>query len=111
MPRNTKNDNILGRRLRECRGTKPAREIAAMLGISQQAYTAWERGSAEPSCSALVKLAKHHKVSADWLLGISNVTDSPSSRADTVQVLTRMVEIEAKAQQERQALLAMLCPS
>lgn len=113
MPRNNDKGNtakILGRRLRECRGQKPAREIAAMLGITQQAYTAWERGQAEPSCSALVAISKHYKVSVDWLLGISGVSGLPMSRMDTVQVLSRMVEIEHKAQLERQALLAMLCP-
>ena len=108
MPRKT-NENTLGRRLRECRGTRPAREIADRLGISQQAYTAYERGKAEPTCAALVALADMHNVTTDWLLGRTDASGFPLSRTDTVEVLSRMVEIEAKAQQERQALLKSLC--
>lgn len=102
----------LGKRLRQCRGTKSAREVAAVLGIKEQTLTGYERGRAEPSCAMLVALAKHYGVTADWLLGMSNVTGSPMSHADTVQVLARMVEIEARAQTERQELLkSLICQS
>ena len=99
----------LGKRLRECRGSKSAREIADTLGITQQTLTGYERGRAEPSCSMLAAIAKHYNVTTDWLLGLSNVSGAPLSRADTVAVLSRMVEIEAKAQAERQSLLELLC--
>lgn len=100
----------LGKRLRQCRGTKPAREIAAVLGVAEQTLTSWERGRAEPGCATLVALAKHYGVSVDWLLGLTNLSGKPQTSADAVQVLSRMLEIEAKAQQERQALLASIIP-
>ena len=99
----------LGKRLRECRGSKSAREVADILGITQQALTGYERGRSEPNCAMLAALARHYRVTTDWLLGLTNVSGAPLSRADTVTVLSRMVEIEAKAQAERQALLEMLC--
>ena len=104
-----KTANILGRRLRECRGTRTAKEIADRLGITQQTLTGYERGRAEPSCAMLAKLSMLYKVTVDWMLGLTNVSGTPLSRADTVQVLAKMVEIEAKAQAERQALLELLC--
>lgn len=104
-----KTSNILGRRLRECRGTRSAREIATVLGVTPQCLTGYERGRAEPTCSMLVTLAKHYNVTTDWLLGLSDSALAPLSRTDTVEILARMVEIESNAQKERQALLEMLC--
>lgn len=103
--------NTLGRRLRECRGIKPAREIASVLGITQQALTGYERGRAEPTCSMLVKLARHYHVTTDWLLGLADYPCTPLSRSDTVGVLAKMIEIESHAQAERQQLLQTLCQS
>ena len=105
----SKTSNILGKRLRECRGTRTAKEMADRLGITQQTLTGYERGRAEPSCSMLAKLSSLYNVTTDWLLGLTNISGTPLSRADTVQVLSKMVEIEAKAQAERQALLETLC--
>lgn len=99
----------LGKRLRSCRGTRSAREIADVLGIKEQTLTGYERGRAEPNCTMLVSLAKHYGVSTDWLLGLTNISGKQLSRTDTVQVLARMVEIEADAQRRRQELLAALC--
>lgn len=111
MPRKAQeNKNILGKRLRDCRGSKSAREVADLLGITQQTLTGYERGRAEPNCAMLAALARHYKVTTDWLLGLTNVSGAPLSRADTVTVLSRMVEIEAKAQADRQSLLeSLLC--
>ena len=101
--------NTLGRRLRECRGINPAKGIAEALGITQQTLTGYERGRAEPSCAMLAALATHYRVTSDYLLGLTDMPCKPMSRSDTVSILARMVEIESKAQEERQLLLRKLC--
>ena len=102
MPRPSSSEEwmrSLGHRLRECRGTHPARETAQLLGVTVQAYTAWERGRSEPPCSALAAIARKHGVSADWLLGlpIAGLTDGVGekgtrSRAEIAAIVNRLVE-------------------
>jgi transcriptional regulator with XRE-family HTH domain len=50
-------------------GTSQA-EKAALFGVSQSAYSAWERGEAEPNITTLSSMCRHYKVSSDWLLGL-----------------------------------------
>ena len=102
-------NNILGKRLRECRGTKPARVIGAALGITQQTLTGYERGRAEPDCAMLVALSKHYGVTTDWLLGVSSSPHAPLASGDTLDLLRKLVEIETEAQARRMSLLAPLC--
>lgn len=108
-----KKDNALsaslGRKLRDCRGTRPAREIASRLGITQQTLTGYERGRAYPDLPMLVMLARTYGVTTDWLLGVATYPCSPLSRSDTVDILKKMVEIESDAQARRMALLGAVC--
>ena len=46
-------------------------ELARQLGIGQATVCQWERGTAKPTCDALVALSKFYSVSADFLLGIN----------------------------------------
>lgn len=57
--------------LRDERGIKQS-EIAAYLGISPQSYSAYENGR-ELDYEKLVLLATFFDVSADYLLGLSNI--------------------------------------
>lgn len=43
--------------------------VAEHIGVSRQAVSKWENGSAEPSTSNLIALAKLYGVSAEALLG------------------------------------------
>lgn len=47
--------------------------MAEKLGIKQQSYTRYETNIGEPSLSTLVSLCRIFDVSADYLLGISDI--------------------------------------
>ena len=59
-----------GDRLRERRGSRSQAEMANVFGVSQSAYSAWERGAKEPSISTIGSICREFNVSADWLLGL-----------------------------------------
>ena len=64
-------------RLRALRGSKTTREIAEICGVTQPAWTMWENGRREPSCEMLYKICLSLHVSADYLLGLSDVAEAP----------------------------------
>lgn len=47
-------------------------ELAKSAGVSQTTVTAWETGKAEPSSSAVARLADIFNVTTDYLLGRPN---------------------------------------
>lgn len=49
-------------------------EMARQLGCSQQAYSNYELGQRDIPLDALIRLADFHRVSVDYLLGL---TDRP----------------------------------
>ena len=49
-------------------------QMAALLGVSQTTYSRYERGAYDVPTDILIKLAKIHKTSVDYLLGL---TDNP----------------------------------
>lgn len=60
-------------KIRQERGCSK-KEIAEILKISDRAYYYYEEGQREPKYDKLVILARHLKVSTDYLLGL---TDKP----------------------------------
>lgn len=66
----------LGGRIRILRKTLglTQTELAAQLGITPQAVTAFERGKAEPSLKTLIGLSRALKVSTDYLLNAAPPT-------------------------------------
>ena len=48
------------------------KEIADILEITPRAYQYYEEGKREPNYDKLVVLARHLKVSSDYLLGLSD---------------------------------------
>ena len=62
------------KRIRDCREDhdKTQQEIADILGTSQTMYARYERGANELPIHHLVTLCKYYKVSADYLLGLSD---------------------------------------
>ena len=66
---------MLGKRIKELREQKGLlqKEIANLLGISQQAVARWENGQTEPDSETLAKLAEIFNCSVDYLLGRTNV--------------------------------------
>lgn len=61
-------------RLRELRESadKGQKEIAEYLGITQQQYSLYETGTRHIKVEHLVALAKYYKVTADYILGLTD---------------------------------------
>ena len=63
-------------------------EVAQKLGMLPQAYSRYETGKYSPRADDVVKLAQAYNVSADYLLGLSEIA-SPN---DAVKTLGRMIK-------------------
>lgn len=61
-------------RIRDLREDKdlPQKEIAAVLGISVQQYSLYERGTREIPFHHAITLAKFYGVSLDYIAGLTN---------------------------------------
>ena len=53
---------------------KTQQQVADFLGTSQTMYARYERGANELPIHHLIKLCKYYRVSADYILGLSDVT-------------------------------------
>lgn len=51
----------------------PKKEVAEKLGVSASSYYRYESGRFSPEAEIIVTLAKEYGVSADYLLGLSDV--------------------------------------
>ena len=60
------------RELREDRDLKQ-KDLAAVLKTTQQVYSKYEKGETEMPIRHLITLAKFYKVSADYILGLSEI--------------------------------------
>lgn len=71
----TNYESIFAERLTQIMGeTKTTQEmIAAAIGITRQAISKYTRGETKPDTEILTRIAKYFNVSADWLLGLSDV--------------------------------------
>lgn len=49
------------------------KQIAEIINCTQTAYSKYEKGQREISIDNLIKLIKFYEVSADYILGISNI--------------------------------------
>ena len=76
--------NVLADRLRALRGSMSQTDFALKLGVKQTSYSSWERGIKDPLAQTLAQIANTLGVSADWLLGLSDVRDYTNSAAPTV---------------------------
>lgn len=62
------------KRLKDLRedNDKLQKDIAKILGISQQYYSEYEKGNRTITISHLIKLAKYYNTSIDYIVGLSN---------------------------------------
>ena len=51
------------------------KDVANYLGITINAYRKYEYGEREPSFAFLIKLCEYFNVSADYLLGLSDIKE------------------------------------
>ena len=74
-------DSAYVKRIRDLREDhdKTQQELADMLGTSQTMYARYERGANELPLRHLVKLCRYYGVSADYILGLSDIP-RPRSR-------------------------------
>lgn len=65
---------MLYKRIRDLREDKDItqKEMARILNCSQQVYSNYELGQRDIPTDVLIRLAKFHKVSTDYILGLSN---------------------------------------
>lgn len=65
---------MIYRRIRDLREDKDItqREMAQILHCSQQVYSNYELGQRDIPTEMLIRLAQYHKVSVDYILGISD---------------------------------------
>lgn len=71
---------MLGNRLKalRLRQNKTQEDMATLLGITRQAYGKYESGKNEPDMSSLSKLADYFEVTADYLMGRSDIKNPES---------------------------------
>lgn len=66
---------MIGKRIKELRTERKISQaaLAKGIGVSQKAIDYWERGVNEPKASYIIALHNFFHVSADYLLGISEL--------------------------------------
>lgn len=76
-------------RLKELRVTKGVSQgdVAKYLGITQQAYANYERGARKPDPETITKLADYFEVTADYLLGRSDLLGEDQEVNELLQEL------------------------
>lgn len=67
------NATTIGKRIKDLRGKTPQEQCAKDLGISRGALSFYENGERKPDAEILVRMCEYFKVSADYLLGLSDV--------------------------------------
>ena len=72
------------KRIRDMRedADKTQAEIAAVLGTSQTMYARYERGANELPIHHLLTLCRYYQVSADYLLGETDVRERYKKKED-----------------------------
>ena len=63
---------IFQTRLREIRGTQTVAQAAAIVGVTQPAWSQWENGVREPKLEMVVQICRLFDASADYRLGLSD---------------------------------------
>ena len=66
---------MIGERLLEVRKDHEdtQQDLANKMNVSKFTVSSWEQGKSEPSHEMLVRICRLYHVSADYLLGLSNV--------------------------------------
>lgn len=68
MHQGTVNWEDISRRLRGVRGLATQIEFGKALGVGQNIVSRYERGRVKPPLDYLVAVARHAKVTLDWLI-------------------------------------------
>ena len=73
------NNKTIGERLKECRKAKKENQedLAKLLNVQRQIISYYETGARTPNIEDLAILAKHFDTTVDYLIGLSEIVDSP----------------------------------
>lgn len=89
--------SVLSERLRELRGTSSQSEMATAANMKYQQWARYEKGEVVPGADVLANICRVHSVSADWLLGLSEVNDTSAAKPPPSTV--NLDELRATASQ------------
>ncbi len=88
------------------------KEISKELGISQQEYSNYERGTREVPLHVLLKLSKLYGISTDYLLDmpprLPGSTDLAKPFVDEISYTSLFAEMDALSEHRRRDLLKFL---
>lgn len=62
-------------------------EFGKRLGVSKQCISNWENGNIQPSIDMLIRISKSFSVSADYLLGLSDISTLNTNGLSARQIL------------------------
>lgn len=83
--------NKFSDRLKELRGKRTLQEVSDAIGITRVAMGYYEKGERKPDIEILYKIADFYQVSADYLIGLSDVA-SPDIEIKTIADKTGLTE-------------------
>ena len=68
---------------REKRGLSQ-KDLSEMIGLKQQQYARYEKGINIMPVTYLIKLCKFYDISADYILGLSNISNKEINKKELV---------------------------
>lgn len=66
--------------------------VAALAGVSQGSWSSWEAGNVPQQWAALENLARHFGVSADYILGLTDVRERVEDAIEAMEALALLNE-------------------
>ena len=100
---------LIGKRLRELRGSESQQVIADKLGVSRARYSHYETERVEPDLALLKRMAKLFSVTTDYLIGKSddpNLTENQEEERDSQSEEWKKLW-DSLSKEERQELMRM----
>lgn len=83
-------------------------EVATVhLGVANSAPTSWKKG-ASPRAEVVIRAAEHFGVSADYLLGLTDIPTPLSAHAASVEVQSAAAKLSAASETSRKAAIAAI---
>jgi len=68
------------------------KHLANELGVKRETVNQWENGARDLKTQCIINLAKHFNISADYLLGLTNIKIYPHNEKDKIiEELSRKV--------------------
>lgn len=86
---------LLSIRLKELRETLGLSQLAfaESIGLKQQTYSAYEKGTNKPPIDVIIKIEEEYRVSLDWLCGFTNLPKEKINLSTCADVLHLLFEL------------------